>query len=43
MKSKTLHIENPSPKLLEFIRKIREEHQNWTNQIREKYGTEKTK
>ena len=30
MKYKTLHIENPSPKLLEFIRKLREEHQNWT-------------
>lgn len=39
MKTKTLHIKNPSPKLLEFFRKLREEHQNWTKQIREKYGT----
>ena len=43
MKSKILHIENPSPKLLEFFRKLREEHQNWTKQIKEKYGTKETK
>ena len=42
MKSKTLYIENPSPKLLELFRKLREEHQNWAKQIKEKYGTEKT-
>ena len=42
MKAKTLHIKNPSPKLLEFFRKLREEHQNWAKQIREKYGKQET-
>ena len=43
MKAKTITIKNPSPKLLEFFRKLREEHQNWIKQIKEKYGTKETK
>ena len=43
MKTKTLHIKNPSPKLLEFNRKLREEHQNWTKKKKKKYGTKETK